>query len=245
MPGREHQRVRLSAEVPVRKEIKESKQPMKHNFVRFALALAIVLSLTAFAQTGTAAAATAPAVTGPQPTKVGIINIQAAIVGSNEGQVELNKLKSKFEPQQTTLEKQGKDIEDLQKQLNTQGDKLNDATREQMRKDLESKQRVYQRAVEDTRTEVQSAQDEMLNKIGNKLMPVLDKYARENGYALILDSSQPFPQGPLLWANVPSVDITKTIVDLYNAQSGVAAPAATAPKPAATRPATNPNTPRK
>lgn len=226
---------------------------MKLNFARTAMALAIVLSLTAFAQTGTAA--TAPAVTGPQPGKVGIINIQAAIIGSNEGQQELVKLKSQFEPKQTALEKQAKDIDDLQKQLNTQGDKLNDAAREKMRTDLATKQRDYQRSVEDTRTEVQQAQDEMLNKIGNKLMPVLDKYARENGYALILDSSQPFPQGPLLWANVPSIDLTKTITDLYNAQSGVAAPAAgsvpSAPRPGSTTPArTTPrppasNTPRK
>lgn len=223
---------------------------MKHNFVRYALALAIALPLTAFAQAGPAA--TAPAATGPQPSKVGIINIQAAIVGSNEGQQELEKLKTRFEPKQAALEQQAKEIDDLQKQLNTQGDKLNDATRDKMRRDVEAKQRTYQRAVEDTRSEVQSAQDEMLNKIGNKIMPVLDRYAREHGYALILDSSQPFPQGPLLWANVPSVDLTKEIVDLYNVQSGVPAPAAStvpsAPKPAATKPAPRPatsNTPRR
>lgn len=222
---------------------------MKHNFVRYALALAIALPLTAFAQAGPVA--TAPAATGPQPSKVGIINIQAAIVGSNEGQQELEKLKTRFEPKQAALEQQAKEIDDLQKQINTQGDKLNDATRDKMRRDLEAKQRTYQRAVEDTRSEVQSAQDEMLNKIGNKIMPVLDKYAREHGYALILDSSQPFPQGPLLWANVPSVDLTKEIVDLYNVQSGVPAPAAStvpsAPKPAASKPAPRPasNTPRR
>jgi outer membrane protein len=235
--------VHLPAEVPVRKEIKEFKQPMKHNYLRYALALAIALPLTAFAQTGAAA----PATTGPEPTRVGIINIQAAIVGSNEGQQELEKLKARFEPKQAALEKQAKDIDDLQKQINTQGDKLNDTARQQMRDQLATKQRDYQRAVEDTRSEVQAAQDEMLNKIGNKIMPILDKYAREHGYALILDSSQPFPQGPLLWANVPSVDLTKIITDMYNAQSGVPAPAASAvpsaPKPA-TRPATN-NTPRR
>ena len=59
------------------------------------------------------------------------------------------------------------------------------------------------------------------------MAPVIDKYAKENGFTLLLDSSNPWPQGPLLWATA-GVDVTKPVVDAYNAQSGVAAP----PRPA-------------
>ena len=62
------------------------------------------------------------------------------------------------------------------------------------------------------------------------MAPVIDKYAKANGYGLLFDSSNPWPQGPLLWATA-GVDLTKTIVDAYNAQSTVPAPAA---KPAGT-----------
>jgi outer membrane protein len=57
---------------------------------------------------------------------------------------------------------------------------------------------------------------------------------------MILDTSQQWPRGPVLW-NGPAVDITQPVVEAYNAQSGVAAPAAgTAPakpaKPAGAKP---------
>jgi outer membrane protein len=60
---------------------------------------------------------------------------------------------------------------------------------------------------------------------------VLEKYAKANGYAVVMDVSN--PQTPVLYAN-PGTNITKNLVDAYNAESPVAAPA---PKPAATKPA--------
>ena len=41
------------------------------------------------------------------------------------------------------------------------------------------------------------------------MAPVIDKYAKANGYGLLFDSSNPWPQGPLLWAT-SGVDLTKT-----------------------------------
>jgi outer membrane protein len=65
--------------------------------------------------------------------------------------------------------------------------------------------------------------------------PVIVKYSQENGYGLIIDTSKQWPQGAVLIAG-DNFDITKAVVDLYNAQSGVAAPASGATKPAAPRP---------
>jgi hypothetical protein len=64
---------------------------------------------------------------------------------------------------------------------------------------------------------------------------VLIKYATDNGFGMIVDTSQPWPQSPVVWWG-ESVDVTKSVVDVYNAQSGVPAPPASsgaAPKPAA------------
>jgi hypothetical protein len=63
------------------------------------------------------------------------------------------------------------------------------------------------------------------------------KYSQENGFGLIVDTSKPWPQSNVLWWG-EAVDITKPVVDAYNVQSGVAAPAPTGTaKPAAPRPA--------
>jgi outer membrane protein len=66
------------------------------------------------------------------------------------------------------------------------------------------------------------------------MLDVMEKYARENGYAVVMDVSN--PQTPVLYAN-PQTNITKNLIDVYNAQSPAAA---AAPKPAgsnAVRPA--------
>ena len=73
------------------------------------------------------------------------------------------------------------------------------------------------------------------------MMVVIDKYARDNGYTLILDVSS--PQTPVLYAS-NTIDITKDIIELYDKASAsapapapakpAAAPAPLAPKPAAT-----------
>jgi outer membrane protein len=199
---------------------------MNRNFARLipALALALVLSVPALAQSATPAASAAPTV-----TKVGIVNIQAAIVNSNEGQRDFESLQKKFDPKRTELENLNKEVDELQKKFNTQGDKLNEDARGELLKQIDAKKKTLQRNYEDANTDIQAQQNEIANRIGQKLVEVLDKYAKDNSFTLILDVSG--QSSPVLWA-ASSVDITKPVVEAYNAQSGVAAPA----KPVAAKP---------
>ena len=211
---------------------------MTRKLINFVLPVAL-LALSAFAQTG-AAANTGSAAAGP---KIGIINIQQAIIGTNEGQRDFSALQKKFEPKQNELNALNKEIENLQNQLRTQGEKMNDDARNTLTKNIETKQKTLQREAEDAQGDFQNQQGEIANRIGGKLMEVIDKYAKQNGYQMILDVSN--PQSPVLWAN-NQTDVTKDIVEAYNAQSGVAAPPApaagasaapSAPRPQTTRPA--------
>jgi len=208
---------------------------MKFKQTRIVLALAAILSVGALAQTG-AAATPAPSVPAPTAAtpKIGIINMQQAILASNEGRRDFESLQKKFEPKQTELKGMNDEVEGLKKQLNTQGDKLNDEARANLVKTIELKQKSLQRSLEDAQGDFQSQQNDILNRVGQKMMEVLDKYAKDNGYTMILDVSN--PQSPVLWAGASS-DVTKAIVDAYNTQSGVAAPAATSRPSASAKPA--------
>lgn len=209
---------------------------MNRTFARLipAMALALALSVPAVAQSAAPAAA-APASTAPAATKVGIINIQAAIVSSNEGQRDFETLQKKFDPKRAELENLNKEVDELQKKFNTQGDKLNDEARGDLLKQIDSKKKVLQRNYEDANTDIQAQQNEIANRIGQKLVGVLDKFAKDNNFTVILDVSG--QSSPVLWAD-SSVDITKTVVDAYNTQSGVSAPikAPAAAKPTAAAP---------
>jgi len=214
---------------------------MINKLVSFSAAL-LVFSALAFGQTKTAAANPA-AVPPPVPsdtaattapsavplTKIGIINMQQAILASNEGRREFEVLTKKFEPKQTELKGTNEEVEGLKRQLNTQGDKLNESARANLVKTIDQKQKSLQRSLEDAQSDFQAQQNEIVNRIGGKMMDVLDKYAKTNAYALILDVSS--QTSPVLWAGA-STDVTKAIVDQYNTVSGVPAPASA---PSATR----------
>jgi outer membrane protein len=227
-------------------------QHMTSKLVRFLMASAFAFSITMLAQTdGTASAAlpsapssaSAPVATG-SGSKIGTINIEQAIFASNEGQRDFETLSKKLEPKQTELKGQNDEIESLKKQLNTQGDKLNDESRGNLVKQIEQKQKSLERSAQDAREDAQNQQNEIAQKILQKMAPLIVKYAGDNGFGLIFDTSNPWPNGPVLWAG-PTLDITKTIVDSYNTQSGVAAPArpaGTTARPSGTT-GTRPTTP--
>jgi outer membrane protein len=210
---------------------------MKRTLARFVLPT-VLLSVTALAQTGSAAPTPAATTTGSTAatSKVGIINIQQAILLTNEGKRDLEALDKKFEPQRSTLQNLQKEVQGMQDQLKTQGDKLNEEARAKLVRDIETRQKSLQRQLEDAQGEYQGAQGELVNRIGGKLMEVLDKYAKSNGYSMILDVSN--PQSPVLWASAP-IDVTQEIATAYNASSNVPAPAAstTPSAPSAQRPA--------
>jgi len=224
--------------------------------MRSFLAIAVFSIISAWAQTGgaaPAAAASSPANAAPTTTiatgtgsKLGTINIEQAVLGSNEGQRDFAALQKKLEPKQNELKSQNEELESLQKQLQTQGDKLNEDARATLVKQIETKKKSFDRSVQDAQEDFQNQQKEIFQRILQKMAPVIVKHAQAGGFAMVMDTSNPWPQSPLLWYGEQG-DITKAVVDLYNTQSGVPAPAASgavAPKPPAPRPAApKPTTP--
>ena len=251
---RQQQRVKDPNKFPgtISKEFKIN--PMKSKFAQFLLAASLVLSVSALAQTGSsdttlpaapsAAGATTTDAAAPGGSKIGTINIEQAIFASNEGQRDFDALSKKLEPKQTELKNQNDEVENLKKQLNSGGDKLSEDARNTLVKQIEQKQKSLERAVQDARDDAQGQQNEIAQRILQKMAPIIVKYAGDKGFGVIMDTSNPWPQGPVLWAG-PSVDITKPIVDAYNVQSGVPAPARPATKPnvSPTGSATKPSAP--
>ena len=221
---------------------------MTSKFLRSVLAIAVFSMISAWAQTGGAATPSSPSAAAASPaaavsttgTRVGTINVEAAVFGSNEGRRDADVLTKKLEPKQNELKAQNEELEGLQKQMQTQGDKLNDEAKATLLKQIETKKKSLDRAVQDFQEDGQNQGKEIFSRILQKMAPTIVKYAQENGYQLIVDTSNQWPQSPVLWSG-EGVDITKAIVDAYNVLSGVPAPAPTGapaakvpPKPATT-----------
>src|SRR5579864_1904862 len=204
----------------------------KPHIFALSLALSIIFSVVALAQAPGAAnsgTATSAGAAANGPAKIGIVNIQDAIIATNEGKKEFDALQQRFAPKQNDLKNLNDEVENLKKDLQAKQDKLNEDERAKQVKNLEAKQKTLQRNYEDAQNEFQQAEQEVVNRIGGKMLTVLETYAKSNNYSVILDVSN--PQTPVLWAS-QGTNITKELVDAYNSESPVAAPAAPATRPA-------------
>lgn len=186
----------------------------------------------------------APAETPSQSGKVGIIHIQNAIIATKDGQKAASELQTRFEPKRKQLEGLQQQISGMQAQLRSGNNTMNDDAKNKLIRDIDEKTKSLNRSNEDAQAELDQEQQKILNELGGKIMVVIEKYAQDHGYSLILDVSS--PQTPVLYA-ANGIDITQDIVKLYDQNApGAATPApaaakpapAAAPKPAATTPAT-------
>src|SRR5258707_2206164 len=181
------------------------------------------------------------------PSKIAVINIRNAIVATAEGKQAQAQLQSQFAPKQNELQGLQKQIEDLQRKMSEGARTLSDDEKAKLQRQGEMLSRRLQRGNDDLNEELNAAQGEVVDGIGRKMLEVLDRYSRENGYTVVLDTSA---QGsPVVYGSSQS-DITQEIVRLYDQaypiKGAAAAPAApkpatgAAPKPVTPTPAPSP-----
>jgi outer membrane protein len=183
------------------------------------------------------------------PTKIAVIQFEAVVGQTNEGQRAFAELNTKYQPKQQQIKTASDEVDTLKKDLQTAGDKLSDAERQTRLRTIDEKEKSLQRNVEDARNDFSGEMNEKFSGIAQKVAGVMTQYAQQNGYTLILDagSQQQQQQSPILWA-AESTNISEAVLQAYNKQSGVPAPPAgsAVPRPAATttRPAPRTTTPR-
>lgn len=196
-----------------------------------ALAAAFLCGSAALCAQGTAPGA---AVAG----KIGVISVRQAIASTAEGKQAGAELQSQFASRQTELENLNKTINELRQRLEAGAGKLNQDEQARLTRQGETLARQLERKQNEYQEDVNAAQADVFDRIGRKLVDVLDRYARENGYVAILDSSA--QNTPILFAST-NIDVTQDIVHLYDTAYPVkgGAPAGAAAKPAA-KPATPP-----
>jgi outer membrane protein len=175
--------------------------------------LALAFTLTAQAQQG----------------KFAVINIQQAIINTKDGQKAAAELNAKTAPKKKELEQKQNEIASLQDQLNKGTNTLSDSAKNDLYKNIEYKKKNLQREVEDAQADLEADQGKLLQQLGQKILAVIEKYSRDNGYTMVVDVSS--QQTPVLYAS-PSIDITKEIIELYDKNTAAGAPAPATPAPA-------------
>ncbi|HKZ53510.1 MAG TPA: OmpH family outer membrane protein [Candidatus Acidoferrales bacterium] len=165
----------------------------------------------------------------PAGVKIGVINIQAAMARTQEGQKAAQELEARFSPRQAELQKLQEEIAALEEKLRTQERTLSDDARLQAMRDLEQKRKEGTRKQQDLQDDAQDAQTTYVQQIGSKMQQIIDRYARENGLNVIFNVS---PGGPVIYATA-AVDITEAIIRLYDQTHPVETAGGAKPNPSA------------
>jgi outer membrane protein len=174
---------------------------------------------------------------GQVPTKIAIIHVQNAILSTKDGQKAAADLQALFSPRQQELEKKRAELTALQDQLRKGSATMSEDAKTKLMRDIDATTTRVNRDTQDAQSDLDESQGKLMQELGGKMMAVMEKYATQNGFAVVLDVSN--PQTPVLWA-ASAVDITNDIVKLYDQAypGGSAAPGVPAAKPpAAVRPA--------
>jgi outer membrane protein len=197
-------------------------------------------ALAAACLLGTVAVHAQAAAGAANGTKIGVINVRQAIVSTVEGKQASAELQTQFAPRQNELEGLNKQINDLRQRLQSGSATLSEEEKARLTTQGQRNAAQLERKQNELQEDVNAAQAEVVDRIGRKMMDVLDRYSRENGFVAIFDSSA--QNSPILYAS-SNIDVTPEIIKLYDqaypggpaaAKPAAAKPAATTPKPATT-----------
>ncbi len=145
--------------------------------------------------------------------RVAVLNVQEAISRTAEGQKLIQELEEKYRPRQQELEASQNKVSQLREQLQKGANTMSEEAQRNLARDIQRQETALQRDMEDARGEFAQEQGQLFNSVGQKIMAVIDKYAKDNKYQVVFDISN--PQSPVLYA-VTEVNITGAIIQAYD-----------------------------
>lgn len=150
-----------------------------------------------------------------QAPKVALVNFQQAIVGTTDAHEAEKQLDAQFGPRKAKLDVAQREIAAIDKQLEAKD--LSEEDRAKLEQQLEQKTAAYDQETEKADADLKAAQDEVLKKIGPKIVSVVAQYAKDHAFSVVFDISE--SEAPKLYAP-NAVDITKEVTAAYEKRYG-------------------------
>jgi outer membrane protein len=142
-------------------------------------------------------------------TKVAVINLQRAVLESNEIKKASTALEAKYRPRQQELEKLQQEIDKIRQTLETGQGKLSAEGEAELNAEGTRKQTILTRKTEDLQKEVEAERNEILAKSSKQMQEVVAKLAAEKGYDVVVDVST-------MVFFKPALEITNDAITAYN-----------------------------
>lgn len=162
--------------------------------------------------------------------KLAILNLRLAIASTAEGKQALADFETRFAVRQKEIDQINRKINDLAQQFGEKQNTWSDEQKAKAQADGQRLTRQLDRKTAEFQADRNAAKDDIVQRIGSKMVPIVERYARENSLDTVFDSSA--PNTPLLLV-APPIDVTDAITKLYDQ----AFPAKSAGTPDTSKPA--------
>ena len=147
------------------------------------------------------------AATASAQLKVAVVNVQQAMLDSDELKKASADLEKKYKPKSDELNKLQSDLQSIQQQINS--GKLNAQAVADLQTQGQRKQRDAQRISDDLQADFDRDRQDILSQAAKRMQEVVKKLAEEKGYDVVVDVSQ------TLYFK-PSLDLTADALAAYN-----------------------------
>jgi outer membrane protein len=146
--------------------------------IRFSALRSGVLCLGMFAIAGLASA----------QTKVAIVNLQRAVLESDEIKKASAELEAKYKPRQMAAQKIEQELQGIQQQLQNGQGKLTQQAEADLTATGQRRQRELQRISDDLQADVERDRNDILQRSSAKMQAVIKKLAEEKGLDVVMDT---------------------------------------------------------
>ena len=159
----------------------------------------------------------------PKPAlaaKVAVVAMRDAMLNTQDGRKAMAGMQAKFEPVRIGMEKRQTELQTMAEQLRKGAATMTPEAQQKLNDEIAAKKKTFDRDADDLNAEVEQEDNKLMQDLTVKMGGVIDEYAKQNGYTVVMDAAQ-----PVLWA-AETANVTPDIIKLYD-QSSTSGNAAT------------------
>jgi outer membrane protein len=145
--------------------------------------------------------------------KLATINMNSVLAGTQDGHKAILDLNTKRAGKSREFEQKQNDILALQDQLSKGANTLSEAAKNALFASISARKKIVQREMEDAQIDLEADEQKILQELGSKILAVVQRYAHDNGYTMVVDVGA--VASPVLYASADT-DITRDVIDLYD-----------------------------
>lgn len=150
------------------------------------------------------------AVAQTAPTRVAVLDREAALLSTTAAQAAQEKLASDMKPQRDKLEQLRRDIKGMEEKFVKEAATMSERDKKSLREQADQKVNEFNTLVAQVQKRTQDAQQELLNRLLPSMQSVLEELRKSGNFDMIID------RRGVVYVD-PDLDLTKRVADRLNA----------------------------